>query len=543
MTDIEIPLGKRLPKYRFFEMLPALLSFGSILLPVILSLISSFYASVFIIGFIIMWFVKAIAVSYRTVQGYQYLEKAQRVDWLARLNDLQNPQSALKARDGQAQKEEWQLSQHIRNLQSVIASPGLYPKPKQIFNAVIIAIHHESREVIEPTLQALFSSSYDTSKLILVIGYEERGPAETHELAKELAAKYGSQCYHAAAIMHPNNLPGEVKGKGGNITNAGRYLQKYLTAEQINHDDVIVTTLDCDNRPHPAYLAYVTYQYIVTPERVNRAFQPIALFVNNIWDVPAPMRVLATGNSFWNIINSMRPYMLRNFAAHSQGMSSLDRTNLWSTRTIVEDGHQYWRSYFAFNGNYEVVPIYVPIYQDAVLADTYIKTMKAQFMQLRRWAYGASDVAYVADKGFSKGSKVPLWSFLGHFFRLLESYVSWASASIIITFGAWAPLIINPDANRSSLIAHELPQIASQLQFIAMFGLFITVYLSFKMLPPRPERYKRRRNVFMLAQWLMMPVISICYGSAAALYAQTRLLLGKYLDVFDATVKTVRKDN
>ena len=90
-------------------------------------------------------------------------------------------------------------------------------------------------------------------------------------------------------------------------------------------------------------------------------------------------------------------------------------------------------------------------------------------------------------------------------------------------------------------MAHELPQIASQLQFVAMFGLFITIFLTFKMLPPRPARYKRHRNLFMLAQWLLMPVVSIAYGASAALTSQTHLLLGKYLDRFDTTIKAVKE--
>src|SRR5262249_19783485 len=157
--------------------------------------------------------------------------------------------------------------------------------------------------------------------------------------------------------------------------------------------------------------------------------------------------------------------------------------------------------------------------------------IKAQFIQLRRWAYGASDVAYVGSLGFSKNRKVPFWPFFAHFVRLLDNHVSWSSAPIIITFGAWLPLFINSESSQC-IVCHELPQVASQLQFIAMFGLFITVFLTFKMLPPRPARYKRRRSVFMLLQWLLMPVTSICYGSAAAITSQTRLLLGKYLDKF-----------
>jgi hypothetical protein len=47
----------------------------------------------------------------------------------------------------------------------------------------------------------------------------------------------------------------------------------------------------------------------------------------------------------------------------------------------------------------------------------------------------------------------------------------------------------------------------------------------------------------MLLQWVMMPIVSICYGSAAALTAQTRLFTGRYLDKFDVTVKAVVKDD
>jgi hypothetical protein len=538
MTDIEIPVGKRTARYRFFEMLPGLLTYFFIALPVILSAINPLWAAIFIVGYIIMFFIKAIGMAYRTIQGYNFLERARRLDWKERLDSLEDPGTALLAHRNAGRSKEWMLPQHLDNLERLASDPSNFVKPSETYNAVIIATYNESREVLTPTLDALFASNYDMQRLILVIAYEERGPNK--KMAQELADRFSKRCYFATAVGHPDNLPNEVIGKGGNITCAGRYLQQLLEDKHIDPDRVLVTTLDADNRPHPQYLAYALYSYIVDPNRQQRAYQPIALFLNNIWDAPAPMRVLATGNSFWTIINAMRPHMLRNFASHSQGMASLIKTNFWSTRTIVEDGHQYWRSYFAFDGEYEVTPIYVPVYQDAVLAETYIKTIKAQFLQLRRWAYGASDVAYVADKGLRKDRRIPFWSYWPRFLRLLESHVSWATAPIIITFGAWAPLIINAESSRS-IVAHELPQIASQLQFIAMFGLFITVYLTFKMLPPRPVRYKRRRNIFMLLQWLIMPVVSIGYGSAAAIYSQTRLVLGKYLDKFDVTVKAVKK--
>ena len=88
MTDLEIPLGKRTRFYRFFEILPGALSYLTILLPVLLSFINPLYGAIFIIVFIIIWFVKTIGMSYRTIQGYNTLQRAQSLDWKSRLADL-----------------------------------------------------------------------------------------------------------------------------------------------------------------------------------------------------------------------------------------------------------------------------------------------------------------------------------------------------------------------------------------------------------------------------------------------------------------------
>jgi hypothetical protein len=40
-----------------------------------------------------------------------------------------------------------------------------------------------------------------------------------------------------------------------------------------------------------------------------------------------------------------------------------------------------------------------------------------------------------------------------------------------------------------------------------------------------------------------MPITSVIYGSAAAIYSQTRLMFGRYLDKFDVTEKAVVQDD
>jgi cellulose synthase/poly-beta-1,6-N-acetylglucosamine synthase-like glycosyltransferase len=356
-----------------------------------------------------------------------------------------------------------------------------------------------------------------------------------HGLVKE----FGHQFMDAFAVEHPNNIPGEVIGKGGNVTCAGRELQRYLEKQGIDPRRVLVTTLDADNRPDKKYLSALTYVYCVAPDPIHASYQPVSMYTNNIWDVPAPMRVLATGNSFFNIVVSLRQHALRNFSSHAQPMAALIQTDFWSVRTIVEDGHQFWRSYFTFDGNYRVYPLYVPIYQDAVLSESYVKTLKAQFIQLRRWTYGASDVAFVVDKGFFHKNKVPRADLIAKTWRLLEGHVTWASGPFLVLLGGFIPSLFQPDA----FVANRLPTIVSQIQTVAMVSLIIMIFFSLITLPPKPARYKHHRSLYMLLQWVYLPLTTVVYNACAAFYSQTRLMFGIYFDKFDVTEKAVMRDD
>lgn len=539
MTDIEIPLGKRTRQYRFFEMLPAFISYGLLVLLVVLSIFNPFLAAMYLLAVILTLFIKSVTIAARTIQGYGQLQSAQAVNWQKRLRDItiaENPNKKLP----ESIEKGFHSKQHLRNLQAIRENPDDYPKVDDIYHAVIVAAYNESLDTLGPTIESVSKTHFPNEKIIFLMAYEERGGPDMHETVQKLQKRFGKDFYEFIPVKHPRDIPDEVAGKGANVTYAGKHLRKWLANQpNIDSDKVIITTLDSDNRPDKGYFSYVTYEYIVHPNRDNLSFQPIALFLNNIWDAPAPMRVVATGNSFFNIIISMRPHVLRNFASHSQPYKALSAMDFWSVRTIVEDGHQYWRSYFHFDGKYSVVPIYVPIYQDAVLASTYWQTLKAQFIQVRRWAYGASDVPYVAVRVFSKKRTVPFLSGVAYLIRLIDNHTTWASMSILVAVGGWVPLLINQESSRS-IIVHELPEVISYIQRLAMIGIFITIFLTFKMLPPRPERYKRHRSVLMLLQWVLMPITAIAYGSLASFYSQTRLAIGKYMDKFDVTEKATK---
>ncbi len=527
MTDIEIPLPKdRTKRYRFFEILPGFLSWTILIVPVALAIVKPSASALFIIAYMLIWFAKNVGISIRAVQGVRLMHKHMKLPWPQLVDDIRHQHAS-------AGTPSW----HQANIKRLQNAPPLV-QPDDVIHAVIIAAYNESRAVLEPTIESVVKSDYDPKKVILVLAYEERGGPAMEEIVRDLKAQYGDTFLHTMAVKHPPDLPNEVVGKGGNITFAGRKLQEYVEKQGIDLLRVVVTTLDVDTRPHKKYLAALTYLYCLSPDPVRVSFQPVAMYTNNIWDAPALMRVVATGNSMWNTVLSLRPHVLRNFSAHAQGLQGLIETEFWSVRTIVEDGHQFWRSYFRFDGQYEVYPMYLPIYQDAVLAKTYIRTLKAQFIQLRRWAWGASDIAFVAEAGYFRRNKVPKVDLTFKFLRLLEGHVSWASSALLITIAAFIPAFLNPEDYASN----QLPLIASRIQTFALAGILVTLFFTLKTLPPKPERYKRRRTLLIMVQWVVLPIATIGYHATAALYSQTRLMLGKYLG-YVVTEKTVIKEN
>ena len=556
-ADLEIPLGKRTRKYRMLEILPGALSYTMILLLFVLSFISPIVGSYYLLLIIATTLVKAVGVVYRTVQGYNATKRADKVDWHKRLADLEDPHGSYE-KLMLVKNREFEFDEHVENLKMISVGKDLvisekelddngktpkivFPKPNEIYHAVIMVAYNEGLDTLIPTVEAVKKSSFPNERTIFVFGYEERGGEAMRENAKILTEKFKDDFYQFIPIMHPKDLKDEIQGKGPNLNYAAGELVNYVKKAKIPIENVIVTSLDSDNKMSKWYLDYVAYQFIVHPNRQKLSYQPVSLFTNNIWDAPAPMRIIAISNSFFNIISSMRSHTLKNFASHSQPLLALSQMGFWSKKTIVEDGHQYWRSLFYFHGDYEVLPIHVAIYQDAVMEETFLKTLKAQFIQLRRWDYGASDVAYVGVRLFSKDRKsIGKMSFMplfAKFMRLLEGHVTLAAISPMVAFGGWVPKLLN--ARSKDLLAFNLPNTISLIQIFASVGLMTTILFSLKMLPPRPKNI-RKPKIVMILQWILMPVVAIVYQSFTAFYSQTRLMTGNYMEKFDVTKKVVK---
>lgn len=492
MAVIEIDRNKKW--YRAWEIFPGALTWSVFILPAVLCFFWPVFVGSLIILYALYWLIKSMLMSGRLIVGYRRYCKDVKIDWLKRLENEKIKKSF-----------------------------------SQIYHLMIMATYKEELEILRHSVGAAALSKYPLKKIIFVLGLEERDKTRALKNAEALQKEFGNKFFHFAVVMHPKDLPNEVAGKGSNIVYAAKQIKKFIDQKNIPYGNIIVTNMDADHRVHPNYLANLTYAYLTDEDSKHKSYQPIPMFFNNIWDVPIPMRSISVGSTFWQMIESTQPYRLRNFAAHSQSFEALVETNFWSKLTIVEDGHQYWRSYFRFDGNYHVVPIFTPVYQDAVLSPKgYMATFKEQYLQKRRWAWGSSDIPYVMTTIIGN-KKLPFWDKWMQAGRLIEGHFSWATTSIILAVVGWLPAVLNP-AFRETVFAYNFSLIYSRLLTFAMLGLIVTLTISTLMLPPRPKKFF---NFSIILEWIISPVLlpisNIVFSSFAAIDAQTRLLLGKYL--------------
>lgn len=410
-------------------------------------------------------------------------------------------------------------------------------KWQDLYHLAIVPSYKEDISILRHTLDAIRKSKYPHKKMIVVLAFEERDKVFAPEYTPILTREYEHQFYKFMITSHPSDIPGEVRGKGPNITWAARRVKEYLEQKSIDFNKVITTTLDADNRVDPQYFANVSWAFLNDPDPYHKSFQPLPMFFNNIWQVPLPVKMTALSSTFWQMIQALRPRHARNFSAHAQSFGALVETDFWSVTTVVEDGHQYWRSYFKFKGNHHIVPIFVPVYMDAVQGENMYDTFREQYLQRRRWYWGVSDVPHVFEHSYGN-SDIPFFYKWLQFGRLVEAHYSLATQSFILLIG-WLPLLAVSEF-KTTVVGYNFPTVYRVLLSTAWIGMIANMIVASTLVPPKPgQRYKY--IIAVAREWilapLVLPISGILFSAIPAIDSQTRMLLNKPFTVFNVTKK------
>ena len=541
---------------RVLEMIPGMLTWGTLIGVVALSVFAPVAAAIFIMVFDTYWIYRAIYISIFSLQAQWSVAEGKRIHWWERCEESSHPEQYIEKLRARALlikseirsstgfrkwKKRQRLHQAIRRIERIIyETEQLIPNAslimdwREVVHVVLLPTAGEPVEVIEPAIESLAQSSFPLDQMIVLLATEEREDPETRlPKVEALRAKFGHLFKDFLVTTHIV-AAGEMKCKASNATFAAKELMKYLDEKGIDYKRVVFSNFDCDSVIHPEYFSALTYYYTTNPDRLRRAYQPLPMYHNNLWDTNAFVRVVVTGSSFWPLYQSTRKEMVT-FSSHSEPFDTLVKVGFWPVNMISEDSVIYWKCLAFFHGDYKVQPIHLPVSLDAVLAPTYWKTVVNQYKQKRRWAYGIENFpvtmrAIWPDLGIRIRTKLRIM------FEMLEGHYSWATTSFLLTFLGWLPLFLGGEAFKESVLAHNLPFFTRTLMTLGMVGLLVSIPMSLLTLPPRPKRYHWSRTFLMFFQWFLVPVVAFL-SAIPAIDSQTRILTKRYFGEFWVTEK------
>lgn len=535
---------------RFFEIIPGFVTWVTIIAIFPLSHYTPVFVALFVILYDLSWLIKIAHISTHLIYSYAEVRrtwKTNYVELLEGLEDIETYKEKLKSdvaklrfqlRSKQFSISRFTLRKQYKNMdkkyeeiRELSARKETILDWRNVYHIVIFPTAKESYEVLDTSLQAVVNSEYPKDKIIVVMAFEERAGDLAKENARKLHEKYDSTFFKFSSFFHPSNIPGEIKAKSSNMTYAMRNLAPQIEELGIPKEHIVVSAFDSDTQVSKEYFGCLTYHYVKNPHRTRASYQPIPVFHNNIWDVPAIARVTAMSSTFWQMIEASRPQRLITFSSHAMSYKALVDVDYWPVDVISEDSQIFWRCYLHYDGDYYVEPMFTTVSMDAVDAGSYFKSYIAQYNQKQRWFWGIENFPYIS-LGFLKNKNISWPKKFSQWVRMFDSFYTLATAPIILAVGGWLPLNLGGESFQQNVVSQNLISLTSILTGLALIGLVITFIVSMSIVPTRPDHKTPLLSVSMMFQWVLVPIVTVFFGSFPAIDSQTRLMLGKYMGEF-----------
>ena len=152
-----------------------------------------------------------------------------------------------------------------------------------------------------------------------------------------------------------------------------------------------VTSCDADALFHPRHFAALNFLFLTARDRYRTFWQPTIFNSNNIWDIPAPLRIPDGLSGINRTANLVLPLSLKfPTSCYSLSWEMLHTVNYWDEEVIPEDWHIYMKCCYSLGDRVHVEALYLPLGNDCVLTEKYGKTLYAHYEQSKRHAWGAA---------------------------------------------------------------------------------------------------------------------------------------------------------
>lgn len=304
-----------------------------------------------------------------------------------------------------------------------------------VHHVVIVANFKEPEAIIARTLYHLAAQAHARDMLTVVLAMEGAEPG-SHEKGERLAAQFEDSFARVLVTVHPAHLPGEAPGKGSNLAWAARRAKEILVSQQgLPLDSLTVTSCDADSVIHPGYLAAITRQFVADCRRHEYIWQAPFRFNTNIWDAPAPIRLLGFLNNLVQVSELANPLAANlPLSTYTLSYKLADDIGYWDEMVIADDWHIFLRGLFGTSGRLTLEPVFLPVNGDAVTGATMWEALKNFYTQRRRHAWGSSDIGYVVQQ-WNRWPDVPLWSKSVYLIKVAHDHIVFPVAGLLLGIG------------------------------------------------------------------------------------------------------------
>jgi len=506
-TDLS---GRDKRLYRLLEIFPAFLSWSTLLILLALSYFTPIFVAFFIIAFDVYWLLLVFYLAIHLLVSYYKMQKAKRTDWKKKCDSLEESV-------GRDNKTENTLLKYKFSY-------------KDIYQLVVLPTYNEGIEIIRSSIMSIANDPYPKDKMVLVLAVEERGGESAIKNANLVQEEFASVFRDFRIVVHPDGIEGELKGKGANQAWAAQVIKRELIDEESwDYDKILVSIFDIDTIIRPGYFHNLTYIFLTTENPYRASYQPVPVYHNNIWEAPFFARVAAASNTFWQMMQQIRHDKLATYSSHSMTWRALSDIGFWSTKMVSEDSRIFWHCFCHYKGDYRVEPMYFPVSMDACMDKNMVTSFSSLYKQQRRWGWGVENLPYLMFNTIKDWDNIPRKKYINRILVQVYGFHSWATNALIIGVIGWMPILLGGDKFHSTVLSGNLPAVTRTLMTMALFGLVLSAVLSTILLPPDSKKKHFGHILFMLFQWVTLPIIIIVFGSVPGLEAQTRLMFGKYM--------------
>lgn len=518
---------------RFFEMLPGLASWTMVLGLIALSIWAPLVSVILVIAFMLAWILKLFYLTIFLLLSYIRLSAEKSTDWLVRIRGLdrfheysREVEKSHRAKGLYKKISHWI---HRKDLETLRKSGEVPPLSSEIFHLVIIPVTKEPSSVVEANVFSIANNVTLSKQMVIILAIEARAEESVKTGMAEIVNKYRDRFMNFLIVEHPDGLPGEARVKGANTSYAAKAAAEYFEEKRIPFENIIVSCFDADTVVSCHYFPCLTYSFMSCPDRHRASFQPIPVFHNNIWEVPGFARVIETGSSFFQLIETTDPEKLVTFSSHSMSFKALVEVGYWPADMISDDSGIFWKSYLHFDGQYRVVPLPTTLSMDIVDAGSWWRTVISLYKQKRRWAWGVENFPLVM-RGFLANKKISLYNKLRHGFKLFEGHVSWATLPLLLTVIGWIPAISADKEFSNTVLYYSAGRFTNAIFSLSTLALLGTIVMSIWLLPKKKKRFPFLWTLIHGLEWFLVPLILVFLSAIPALDAQTRLMLNKRME-------------